>query len=138
MDIRYASPADITDEWLPAVPPNAAALIRNASGKVTKATKLAKYRVGSDGIPLNEDKAEAMKQAVLQQVTYWTKSGIDPDGGVLGLAPIISSQSAAGGSVSYVNTLTPEQVRAAVEHLCEDSMTILDNAGLLSAMPDVY
>lgn len=135
MDLIYASPSDITEDWLPAVPANAAALIRSASEMVTEATTLARYDTDEDGLPTDPRIAKAFRRATLRQVVMWAKARIDPEAGTVGQEKIVSSQSASGGSVSYLTGMTEQEVKIAVEQLSTAARRVLKNAGLISHMP---
>ncbi|WP_052062015.1 hypothetical protein [Rhodococcoides fascians] len=131
----YAEPSDLTEEWLPSVPSNAAALIRYASEMITEETTLARYAVDDDGMPTDPKVRKAFKRATLRQVVLWAKAKIDPEAGTVGQEPIITSQSAGGGSVSYATGITQQEVKAAVDTVCPGARRVLKNAGLISHMP---
>lgn len=116
-------------------PSNAAKLIRTASGMVRDITRLARYDTLPNGLPEDDDLRLAMSEAVCAQVESWTVAGIDPVAGVAGREVAVQSQSADGGSVTYTNLPSAEEIRAAVSTLCDLSVSILRDAGLVSTRP---
>lgn len=135
----YAETNDLlTGNWLLEVPDNAINLVRHASVLVRSMTRLAMYDTLPSGLPEDDDKREAMRDAVCAQVAMWTKSGIDPDAGVAGRTVAVQSQSADGGSVTYANLPSADEVRAATTSLCPLAVEILREGGLLSSRPHTW
>lgn len=134
----YATPTEVEDFTGYPAPDNATALIRNASAMVRDITRLARYDTLPNGLPEDDDLRDAMKEAVCAQVESWTAAGINPVGGVAGREVAIASQSADGGSVTYANLPTADEIAKATKTLCALSVTILKDAGLISTRPDTW
>lgn len=126
----YATPEDLAPEWFDTPPEDAARFIRNAILYVNDATRLSHYPVDADGNPTDAKHIKAFRDAVCQQVVVWKGAGVDPDKGVGGQTPAISSQSAGGGSVSYTGTQSTQELGKIATTLCEQSRLILRDAGL--------
>ena len=135
----YAEPNDLlTGNWVLEVPDNTPRLIERASVLVRRATRVAVYNTQPSGLPEDDDLREALQKATLAQVTMWTKAGIDPDAGIAGQPVAVQSQSADGGSVTYTNIPSAEEIRRAVNTLCPAAMDYLEDAGLVSTRPRTW
>lgn len=136
--IVYATPADLVPGWLPVEPPNALSLIRAASILARDETALARYDADErTGLPTAPKIIAAFQDAVCQQVSAWAAAKVDPDAGIAGQEKEVASESVPGGSVTYRQTVTPEQRAALLENLCPLSRKILRSAGLMSKIPTV-
>lgn len=130
----YATPSDLTDhDWLDEVPPNAKRLIRSASVKVEHATRMARYKVDSEGMPTEQKHIDAFRDAVCQQAATWAESGLDPNAGEAGQALYVKSQTVDGGSVTLDGHASQETRQQAATELSADTMAILRNAGLTTS-----
>ncbi|WP_280466066.1 hypothetical protein [Nocardia brasiliensis] len=125
------------DGWLTEQPDDdeAKLRIRYASQLVRKATRLDLYEVDPAGLPLDLDVAEAFRDATCAQVAMWFGAGIDPAAGTAGRTIGILSQSADGGSVTYADSVSAEEVMASLTGLVPVALDILRNAGLASTRP---
>lgn len=150
----YATATDlVANGWLTQqqLPANVGALLRQASVMVRFATRTDQYYVyplnqgdpvpasapaGTDaGKPQLPLYSHAMNDTVCQQVTFWTEAAINPDAGLAGLAPVVSTQTVPGGSVTYEVAMTQGWQAEAVEGLCEAAVLILRTAGLALNRP---
>lgn len=104
--------------------PSPLRLLRNASTRVAVAVERDIYETDADGFPTDPVLREAMRDATCALVSRWVSDGVAPDAGVAALierfkaAPIVSSQSVNGGSVSL-----------SVQHLADAQKALLDAAG---------
>lgn len=157
----YATISDLTAldpvtgmQWMSAAPSNAAALIRNASLKVSDSTQCDLYNVypvpqgypiptsapcgTAVGMPRDVPIAQAFHDAVCQQVLFWASNGVDPDAGVHGQAALVSANSSDGDQATYDTTRSPQWLEDAVNNLCPDSQRILQDAGLMSGKAFIW
>ena len=125
----YATISDVTAS-LGVAPGNAESQIELASLLVESATKLSNYDVDEHGMPTDPVVIDAFRSATVRQLAFWKSNNIDPDKGHIGQDLRISSQSAGGGSVSYEGVASNEDIKAALDTLCDQSMLILQHAGL--------
>ncbi|MET8430158.1 hypothetical protein [Nocardia sp. NPDC004860] len=132
----YAEPDDLAD-WLTDLPDTATAnrLIRYASQLVRNTTRCDLYDTYPSGLPIDLDIAEAMKNATCAQAAQWHLAGIDPTAGSVGRAVAIKSQTADGGSVTYADAPSAEEISRALSTLAPAALVILRNAGLASTRP---
>ncbi|KZM69644.1 hypothetical protein AWN90_07655 [Nocardia terpenica] len=126
----YASTDDLA-AFLNPIPENAGALIRSASTLVRDATSNDLYDTTPAGLPSDPDLRDALRRAVCVQVSTWVNAGIGPSAG---LKPVVASQSADGGSVSY-SLPDPQLLQYARDRLCHEAHLTLRNAGLASGRP---
>ncbi|WP_157124752.1 hypothetical protein [Nocardia pseudovaccinii] len=131
MMLVYATPADLTGRLDP-IPSHAVALITAASTRIRDITSNDLYDITPAGLPADDDLREALREATCLQVIAWVNAGIDPS--AAGLQPVIASQSADGGSVTYSRP-DPDTIRRAAERLCHEAVLMLRNAGLASGRP---
>lgn len=131
----YATSAEVAAYLGVPAPDNVVALIRKASSMVRDITRVALYDTLPSGLPEDDDKRIAMSEAVCAQIEAWQASGINPVGGAAGRDVAIASQSADGGSVTYGNLVTAEEVEKASNRLCGMAVQILRDAGLVSTRP---
>lgn len=135
MDIPiYAEPADLVP-WLGSIPDDAHMQLLQASLLVNKETRFDRYEADANRLPTAVTVRNAFRDATCQQVAFWKAAKINPLGGNLGQAPQVSSQSVDGGSVSYTNLPTAEDIKKATGELCEPARTILKLNGLGSRTP---
>jgi hypothetical protein len=136
----YAAPDDLAD-WIGAddLPDDSEGerLIKYASRLVRKATRCDRYEVDPTGLPVDLDVLHPMRDATCIQVAAWVAAGIDPAGGVAGREIGIASQSADGGSVSYADSVTADEVRETVERLTPAALDVLRENKLASGRPTV-
>lgn len=132
----YAVPDDLVlGQWLSSAPTDATSLIRMASALVRHATRRDLYDTEPSGLPADDDIAEAMRDATCAQAAMWSKAGIDPVAGSVGRVANVVSQTADGGSVTYGNLVTSEEITASVSTLCDVSLRILQAEGLCTTRP---
>jgi len=130
----YAEPTDLTS-WLGEIPADAQSLLLKASLLVAKATRFDRYDADDNRIPTAPVVREAFRNATCQQVVSWKAAKVNPFGGLTGQSPQIASQSADGGSVSYTNLPTPQDIAKVTGELCAESLIILQLDGLGSRTP---
>ncbi|MFD3594275.1 hypothetical protein ACFWU5_16225 [Nocardia sp. NPDC058640] len=138
--LTYADPDDLADGWLTELPdePVAVRLIRCASQLVRAATRLDLYDAYPSGLPVDLDIAEAMRDATCAHAAMWHLAGIDPIAGTVGREIGIASQTADGGSVTYADTISAEEIERSLTTLSPAAMRILRNAGLASTRPQTW
>lgn len=152
-NIIYGTPAELA-VWVdpdtdPAPPiPKATVLLRAASQLVLWYTQAARYATGDDGKATDEDVADAMLSATLEQAAAWHLNGIDPRLGAGQIKRRISSKSLSGASVSYVADPKADtwlSDLASGQALTVSAWQFLDNAGLIVTtvgsapnMPEVF
>lgn len=118
-----------------------ARLAAHASRIIRNHTRAAVYSTDRDGMPTCQPVRDAMCDATAAQVIAWAEAGMLGDvltGGVKAEARVASS-SINGASANLDHT----QADAARLHLYTgglgaEAMLILDDAGLLHALPGVY
>lgn len=128
----YATVDDLVPDYLDKAPDNAKRLIRDASLLIEDATLLARYSVDDEGYPTTKAIADAFTAATCFQVAAWKSAGIDPAKGAIGQDLRVGTQSAGGGSVSYVGIATNEDIAKALSAPCASSMRVLRGVGLLN------
>lgn len=138
--LTYAVPDDLMDGWLVEEPETAVATraIKFASQLVRTATRCDHYEVDPAGLPTEPDVIEAMRDATCAHAAMWIEAGINPAAGTLGREIGIASQSADGGSVTYSDAITAEEVAASLKALTPTALDILRSAGLASSRPDTW
>lgn len=114
----YAEPGDFTD-------PPPTGFIEQASALVELLTLRDVYEVDEDGYPVEPRLMQAFKRAVVAQVSYWITADVDPNVGLIGQAPEVTSQSTDGGSVSYTSLRSVEELKTALTTLCPAALAIL-------------
>lgn len=136
----YAAPDDLMDGWLVEVPeePVAVRAIKFASALVRRTTALDHYEVDPAGAPTDPDVIEAMRDATCAHAAMWIEAGINPAAGTVGREIGIASQSADGGSVTYADSVSADEVASSLKHLCSTALDILHSAGLASTRPDTW
>jgi len=133
----YAEPDHLMDGWLAEQPDedHARLLLRFASDLVRDATKCDLYETEPNGLPVDLDILEAMRDATCAHTAMWIRAGIDPAAGAVGRPAAIAAQSADGGSVTYGETVTGAEIQASLQRLSGAALRILRNAGLASTRP---
>ncbi|MBF6358197.1 hypothetical protein IU449_27245 [Nocardia higoensis] len=136
----YAQPDDLMSGWLDEPPTTAVATraIRYASILVRTATRCDHYEVSPAGAPTEPDVIEAMRDATCAHAAMWITAGINPAAGSAGREIGIASQSADGGSVTYADSVTAEEVEVSLRRLIPTALDILRNAGMASTRPDTW
>lgn len=136
----YAAPDDLMDGWLVDVPDPAVATraIKFASQLVRRATACDHYEVDPAGAPTDPDVIEAMRDATCAHAAMWIEAGINPAAGSAGREIGIASQSADGGSVTYADSISAEEVTASLTRLSSTALGILRSAKLASTRPDTW
>ncbi|NKY60358.1 hypothetical protein [Nocardia flavorosea] len=136
----YAAPDDLMDGWLVDVPEEPVALraIKFASALVRRATSCDHYEVDPAGSPTEPDVIEAMRDATCAHAAMWIEAGINPAAGSAGREIGIQSQSADGGSVTYGDSVSAEEVERSLNFLSPVALGILKSAGLASTRPDTW
>lgn len=133
----FATPEQLAEWTGDPAPANAVGLLRTASGLISRSTRTAIYATTPAGLPSAPKIAEAFRDAATAQAAFWAANKLDPAGGSLtemgkGHA---TSKSIKGASVGYSVTLVEKNNQArtdAVNSLCEEAWTILDNEGLVN------
>lgn len=140
MALIYAAPTDLATWTNATAPANATQLLRRASSLVRKHTATLFYATDTGGLPTDAVVLQAFKDATCAQAAMWTAAGIDPAGG--GVAPITPLRSKRIGSAaldydtSSTSSVTAYTARtAAALTLCEESVDILQQAGLNLTQP---
>ncbi|OFN80047.1 hypothetical protein HMPREF2526_06030 [Corynebacterium sp. HMSC070E08] len=109
-------------------------LIRRASSMVQRAVRAARFEVTPAGMPEDPDVMDALRGAVCEQVTVWVENDINPtvieasSGGV-------TSSSIGDASVSYSTVEAASAKDQAANELCDASLDILFNTGLIGGWP---
>lgn len=136
----YAEPDDLMDGWLlePPEAPVAVRAIKFASQLVRTATACDHYEVDPAGAPTEPDVIEAFRDATCAHAAMWIESGINPAAGTVGREIGIASQSADGGSVTYADSVSADEVAVSLKRLCSTALDILRSAGLASTRPDTW
>lgn len=138
-NIIYGTPEELA-AWVdpdtePAPPVSkATVLLRAASQLVLWYTQAARYATGDDGKATNEDVADAMLSATLEQAATWHLNDIDPRMGAAQTKRRVASKSLNGASVSYVADPKADSWLsdlASGQALTLSAWQFLDNAGLL-------
>ncbi|WP_122262220.1 hypothetical protein [Ornithinimicrobium cerasi] len=142
MPLTYATEADVeaqtpTDEDVPA---NVARRLVVASRWVRHATRTAVYDTDPTGLPTDETLLEALRDATVEQVLCWHRTGIDPDEGSTGAASgVVASKSLRSATIQYAVYAESAKDRARVATtLCAEARLVLADAGLLGGPVTVY
>ncbi|MEV6219794.1 hypothetical protein [Nocardia sp. NPDC051833] len=136
----YAAPDDLIDgDWLTGTAPaDAAILLLFASILVRRATMCDHYDTDSTGLPADTVIAEAFRDATCAQAAMWSLAGINPVAGTVGRELAVASQTADGGSVTYGDSISADEIDRALSRLHSAALLILRNAGLASTRPDTW
>lgn len=118
----WATPADYL-AWaeVDSAPPGLAGAVRAANRAVRSATLCARYDIGADGLPLDEDVAAAMKEAVCVHAAYLLDLG-DTTGAATGTEVAVGSVRVKRGDTTA---------------LAAEAIRILHDAGLAGGQPHV-
>lgn len=140
---EYATAADLRtrlgiaaeDPWPnSATEQKVARYLRLGSELVADATVSAVYSVDTAGLPTEQPKAAAMREAALDMAEAWVLSGIDPALGTNQLKRAVKQKSLSGGgaSVTYDSADSGQVVLAQGDALLERAARRLWRAGLVS------
>lgn len=117
--------SDMTD-------PQINALLRRASSQVEGYVRLARYAVDEDGYPTDPVVAQALTDATCAQAAWWDDTG-DMTGADAAAGPTKILSVSLGGNGTAANQRTAAEARAS-----DEAITILKNAGLITARVDHY
>jgi hypothetical protein len=136
MTPSYAQPNDLTAEpWslTGIAPAEATRLLGYASRLVRSATAMAIYTADDvTGLPVDGELVDALRAATCAQVAVWRALNIDPAKGAADRT--ISSKSLGSASVTYGDNSSTSAARASASaRICQDSILILQDAGLVGA-----
>lgn len=127
----YATPDDLTPDWLDAAPANAARLLRSAAVLVRRATLTAVYDVDATGTATSSAVRDALRDATCSQVATWVALTIDPAKGAADAGKTVAAKSIGSASVQYSTYASTVAARArAATHLSDEALLILADAGL--------
>lgn len=139
MSIIYGTPADLAT-WVdpdtvpaPAIP-KATVLLRAATQLVLSYTQAARYATDAEGKATDENVADALLSATLEQAAAWHLNDIDPRLGSAQTKRRVASKSLNGASVSYVADPKADNYLsdlASGQALTLTAWRFLDNAGLI-------
>ena len=127
----FATAADV-EKWTgePLDGANIDGLLRRASAMVQRAVRAARFAVTPAGMPEDPDVAEALRDAVCEQVTVWMESDINPAVVASSAAPVAAS-SIGDASINYGDSTSSNAAKdAASAELHPAAFDILANAGL--------
>ncbi len=144
MAIQYADTSALSD-YSPNLdhPDDVVAYLRAASRLVSRATRLARYEAQPSGLPTDSDLIGALSDAVCEQVTAWTRAGVDPQRGQV-FDAVEAGELKSSTVTAGPRTVTEQYTDAAGESQTETPSTteltpaawmILFDAGLLGAQP---
>lgn len=138
--LTYAEPDDLMDGWMAEPPETAKAVtaIRYASILVRRYTACDLYEVDPAGAPTEPDIIEAFRDATCAQAAMWLQAGIDASAGSAGQAIAVKSQTADGGSVTYGDAPSAQDIERSLTKLSQTAVMILRNAGLASSRPSTW
>ena len=132
-----ATPDDLIDWTGGPYPENAPAsaktLLRYASSLVSAACRCDIYDTQPNGLPSDDDKRIAMKEAACAQAEQWAELGVNPAAGAGGLDVQVTSSSMDGASISTTAGTVDAARAESLDGLCGMSVQILRDAGLASA-----
>jgi hypothetical protein len=114
-------------------PDDVAGYLRAASGLVGRATRRAVYTVNGSGVPTDATVLAALRDATCEQVTQWTRAGVDPTG----TAPAsnegaVKSRTVTSGPRSTAETYADPSPPMSIDYLCPSAVGILADAGLIA------
>lgn len=141
MPLIYATSEDVTEQLAPAAAPaDVDRLLVVASRWVRHATRTALYDTTSTGAPSDDDVAEAFRDATVEQVLAWVRTGIRPDQGSVGAAEgVVASKSMRSVTIQYAVYAESAKDRARVAtQLCAQARMVLADAGLLDGSVTVH
>lgn len=141
MALLYATVGDVETLLAPdPAPDDVDRLLTVASRWLRHATRAAVYDTTDAGLPEDDDVADAFRDATVEQVLAWVRTGIRPDEGATGAAAgVVARKSMRSVAIDYAVYADSAKDRVAVATtLCEASRTILADAGLLSSHVTVW
>ncbi|MBM4685492.1 hypothetical protein GS532_16790 [Rhodococcus hoagii] len=114
-------------------PLNAGVLLREASTLVRSACRADVFDPLPNGLPVDDDKREALQDATCAQASVWAATDVNPTAGAGGLAREVVSSSIDGASVVF-NTATTDSAKAAsIGTLCSAALPHPPQTGLGSS-----
>jgi hypothetical protein len=135
----YATPDDMETWTGQPAPDNAVRLLRSASLMVRGATRTALYAAQPSGLPVDDEKRDALRDATCSQAAAWSAAGIDPTAPVAARARVAASKSLGSGAITYADAASVVAAQDALrEHLTDEAAAILADAGLISGQAVVY
>ena len=141
MALTYATEADVAEQLAPEpAPDDVDRLLTVASRWVRHATRTAVYDTTSAGLPSDEDLVEAMRDATVEQVLAWVRTGIRPDEGATGAASgVVASKQLRSAQIQYAvyAESAKDRVKVATQ-LAPAAAMILADAGLLGGHVTVW
>lgn len=141
MALVYATEADVTEQLAPeSTPDNVARLLTVASRWVRHATRTAVYDTTAAGLPSDEDVAAAFRDATVEQVLAWIRTGVQPDEGVSGaIGKVVTQKTMRSVTLQYAGSSEQVAERAKVATvLADEARMILADAGLLGGPVTVW
>lgn len=127
----YATESDLAAE-LDDLPDNAGRLLAHASRQVAWVCRCDLYDTLPNGLPADDDKRLAMRDATCVQVAEWITAGINPVAGASGQTGVVAASGIGGASVTYTAPDVAAKGRAATM-LGAAALAVLRDAGLASA-----
>jgi hypothetical protein len=135
----YATPGDMATWTGQPAPDNAVQLLRSASVMVRGATRTALYAVQPSGLPADDEKRDALRDATCAQAAAWSAAGIDPTAPVAQRGRVATSKSLGSGAVTYADAASVVAAQDALrERLTDEAAAILADAGLTGGQAIVY
>jgi hypothetical protein len=131
--VEYATAADLAT-YSPNLshPDDVAGYIRAASRLVGRAIRRAIYDTDTLGAPTAATVISAVRDATCEQVTQWTRAGVDPTGPVpASNEGAVKSRSVSSGPRSTSETYADPEPPMSTDVLHPAAVGILGDAGLL-------
>lgn len=129
----YADDGDLETWTGQPAPDNATQLLREASILVGIACQADRYTPLPSGLPADDDKRDAMRDAACAQVEAWTAASVDPIAGPGGQEPRMTVSAIDGASVSFDAYLTAADRANAIKYLSASAYRLLRLSGLASS-----
>lgn len=131
--MAYATPTELAEHLEPdPAPANAARLLTRASRKVDNAIRTAVYDVDGAGMPTDTEVADALREATLEQISWWLDNGDDEGTGIAVSSASIGSVALTKASGAGGGGFGPDG------ELGEQAWLALSNAGLTGQEPWTY
>ena len=130
--IEYATALDVENAYGGLPPDNAEALRVAAHALIARATRGAVYSVDGDWRATDPAVITAFQTAVVEQVKFWSSSGVDPTIPTPTSAPrVVKSTNLGGGSLTYADAETRAAERAQLgQTLAPLAVAALESASL--------
>jgi hypothetical protein len=119
----FATTADLVSWTGQPLPDNARRTLIAASREIERITRACRYRVDTDGRPLDPDLRRALAEATCELVGWWAETGTQT-----GARGLLTSASIGGVTVAYNGNSTNPQA----DRVGPAVWTILMSAGLLN------